>query len=114
MTISLSTLLADPGLALRLVVGRRDDVEIGWAHSSDLSDPTPFLERGNLLLTTGTQFDGASAPDTYEAYVGRLTEVGVAALGYGTEVVQATPELLVAACERGGLPLLEVPYRTPF
>ena len=44
----------------------------------------------------------------------RLVEVGVAALGFGTEVVRVTPEPLVAACDRLGLPLLEVPYRTPF
>ena len=34
---------------------------MGWAHSSDLADPTPFLEVDNLLLTTGTQF-AADAP----------------------------------------------------
>ena len=113
MSISLGSLLADRTLGLRLVVGR-DDVDIGWAHSSDLADPTPFLEVDNLLLTTGTQFEADAAPSRYEDYVARLVEVGVAALGFGTEVVRVTPEPLVAACDRLGLPLLEVPYRTPF
>ena len=44
----------------------------------------------------------------------RLSAVGVAAVGFGTEVVRVTPEPLVAACAARGLPLLEVPYRTPF
>ena len=44
----------------------------------------------------------------------RLRAVGVAALGFGTEVVRVTPEPLVAACAAQDLPLLEVPYRTPF
>jgi purine catabolism regulator len=113
VTISLTSLLADRSLGLRLIVGG-DDLDIGWAHSSDLVDPTPFLEVDNLLLTTGTQFEPEGADNRYEAYVARLVEVGVAALGFGTEVVRATPAPLVTACDRLGLPLLEVPYRTPF
>jgi PucR family transcriptional regulator, purine catabolism regulatory protein len=113
MTIRLGTLLADPSLGLRLLTGPAE-VELGWTHSSDLADPTPFLEVGNLLLTTGTQF-AADAPDSsYSDYVARLVDVGVAALGFGTEVVRTTPDPLVASCQRLGLPLLEVPYRTPF
>ena len=113
MTTRLSTLLADGQLGLRLLAGR-DDVEVGWAHSSDLADPTPFLEVDNLLLTTGTQFAADAAPGAYDDYVSRLVAVGVAALGFGTEVVRVTPEPLVTACAAQDLPLLEVPYRTPF
>lgn len=113
VTIRLGTLLGDRALELRLVVGR-EDVEVGWAHSSDLVDPTPFLEVDNLLLTTGTQFAADAARCTYEEYVARLVGVGVAALGFGTEVVRVTPEALIDACEAQDMPLLEVPYRTPF
>lgn len=113
MTLRLSNLLADRALGLRLLVGS-EELEIGWVHSSDLVDPTPFLEVDNLLLTTGTQFAADVPASAYEAYVSRLVAVGVAALGYGTEVVRVTPEPLIAACESQGLPLLEVPYRTPF
>ena len=87
---------------------------MGWAHSSDLADPTPFLEVDNLLLTTGTQFAADAPASAYDDYVGRLVTVGVAALGFGTEVVRVTPEPLVATCVAQDLPLLEVPYRTPF
>lgn len=90
------------------------DAQVGWAHSSDLSDPTPFLDAGHVLLTTGTQFvDGADAAFA-EAYVRRLHDAGIAALGFGTEVIRDTPPSLVAACTDAGLPLFEVPYRTPF
>jgi purine catabolism regulator len=109
----LTTLLADRRLGLRLLTGR-DGTEVGWAHSSDLLDPTPFLETDNLLLTTGTQFAADAPAGAYDDYVSRLRAVGVAALGFGTEVVRVTPEPLVAACARQDLPLLEVPYRTPF
>ncbi|WP_438883381.1 PucR family transcriptional regulator ligand-binding domain-containing protein, partial [Bacillus cereus group sp. BC29] len=48
-------------------------------------------------------------------YVRRLAEHGIAALGFGTEVVRdGAPAELVEACTRHGLPLFEVPYRTPF
>jgi purine catabolism regulator len=104
--------------SLRLTVLERGgdgalDAEVSWAHSSDLLDPTPFLDAGQVLLTTGTQFaaDGAD----YDAYVERLTARGVAALGFGTEVVTAgTPDALVRACASHGLPLFEVPYQVPF
>ena len=87
---------------------------VEWAHGSDLDDPTPFLSPGHLLLTTGRKFDGYDAPD-YRAYVDRLGAAGVVALGFGTEVVRAgTPPELVAACTAAGLPLVEIPYRTPF
>ena len=113
VTIRLATLLTDRALGLRLVMGR-EDTEIGWAHSSDLIDPTPFLEVDNLLLTTGTQFAADTEPSAYEEYVTRLVEVGVAVLGFGTEVVRVTPEPLIEACRAQDLPLLEVPYRTPY
>ncbi len=86
-----------------------------WAHSSDLVDPTPFLDAGHVLLTTGTQFEASVDPDFASEYVRRLRETGIAALGFGTEVIRAgTPETLVAACAEQGLPLFEVPYRVPF
>ena len=78
MTIGLAALLNEPTLALRLLAGSAD-ASIGWAHSSDLLDPTPFLEPGNLLLTTGTQFAEDAVSKAYEDYAERLVGVGVAA-----------------------------------
>ena len=88
------------------------DRPLRWVHSSDLADPTPFLSEDLALLTTGTQFDDAVGID---AYVGRLVDRGVLGLGFGTEVHRAgIPDELIAACAAHGLPLFEVPYRTPF
>ncbi|UOE43882.1 PucR family transcriptional regulator [Agromyces larvae] len=113
----MQTLLNRRELALDVLVpGDPDRLEapVRWAHSSDLPDPTPFLGAGQVLLTTGTQFDGASDAFATE-YVARLVAAGVVGLGFGTEVIRAgTPEPLVAACGAHGLPLFEVPYRTPF
>ncbi|MGO4595117.1 PucR family transcriptional regulator [Leifsonia sp. 2TAF2] len=111
MPATLTQLLARAELGLRLLtpptVGDLD-APLAWAHSSDLPDPTPFLAAGQVLLLT-------QPPEDVEPYVRRLADHGIAALGFGTEVVRdGTPATLVEACSRLGLPLFEVPYRTPF
>lgn len=125
---TLRALLGRADLALRLA-SREDllapdalDAPLRWVHSSDLADPTPFLADDLLLLTTGTQFVTAGEDDgvvesagEYEAYVARLRARGVRGLGFGTEVVRdGIPLGLVEACRDAGMPLFEVPYRTPF
>lgn len=119
---TLRALLGRHDLALRLEGDPSDlgegalDAPIRWVHSSDLTDPTPFLSDGLALLTTGTQFEGATdEPDLYRAYVRRLSARGVVGLGFGTEVVRdGIPPGLVEACHDERMPLFEVPYRTPF
>ena len=122
---TLRALLARTELALRLASREGDlpgdalDAPLRWVHSSDLADPTPFLAADLLLLTTGTQFAldarTGTAPTTAEAYVARLRARGVRGLGFGTEVVRdGIPPTLERACRAAGMPLFEVPYRTPF
>ena len=125
---TLNALLAHRPLALQLIAGdtpgRAGLAPVTWAHSTDLRDPTPFLEPGSIVLTTGAQLPaedvGAGGPTTDDdeevrAYVDRLRDAGVLALGYGSDVVRGDPPpALVAACDRIGLPLFEVPYATPF
>lgn len=124
MKPTVQTLLDRPELALALL-SRVSDLPpaelrapVTWAHSSDLADPTPFLDAGHVLLTTGTQFEAGTAGTAAafaDEYVRRLRATGIAALGFGTEVIRdGTPDTLVDACARQGLPLFEVPYRTPF
>ncbi|WP_181408353.1 PucR family transcriptional regulator [Schumannella sp. 10F1B-5-1] len=117
MPVTIDDLLRERDLGLTALVRGVEPAEgVGWASSSDLADPTPFLAGRQLVLTTGSQFAGdAVDDDAYSAYVARLADVGVVGIGFGTEVVrEGTPEGLVAACRAHGLTLLEVPYRTPF
>jgi PucR family transcriptional regulator, purine catabolism regulatory protein len=114
MPISLRALLEQRHLALRTVWA--DDEALDrpweWVHSSDLGDPTPFLSAGDALLTTGTQW---ADDDVIGAWVRRLADRGVPAIGFGTEVVrEGTPPALAEACEAEHVALFEVPYRTPF
>ena len=87
--------------------------EIAWVHSSDLADPTPWLEAGQLLLTDGSQFgpDGVDAAE----YVARLVDAGIVGLGFAMGVVHdEVPEALARATQDAGLVLLLVPASMPF
>ena len=116
MKPTVRSLLAQRSLGLSLLSGSPDDETlIRWVHSSDLADPTPFLESGQFLLTTGTQFSADATGIDFDEYVSRLVRRGIVGLGFGTEVVRSgTPIELTTSCAKHGLALLEVPYVTPF
>ncbi|MFC7032167.1 PucR family transcriptional regulator [Nonomuraea rubra] len=86
------------------------DAAVRWVAVSELADPTPYLEGGELLLTTGMRMEG-----DLTGYVARLVRRGVAGLGFGVGVShEEVPPALASAAESAGLPLLEVPRETPF
>lgn len=88
--------------------------QVRWVATSELVDPTPFLEGGELLLTTGLSTKGWRSED-WSSYVVRLVEANVAALGLGAGLTHRhSPAKLVRACEQHGLNLVEVPQRTAF
>src|SRR5674476_978167 len=51
------------------------DVEVGGVHVSELTDPTPYLQGGELLLTTGMGLTGHGAQAG--AYAAPLARPGV-------------------------------------
>ncbi|MFC3577708.1 PucR family transcriptional regulator ligand-binding domain-containing protein [Streptomyces yaanensis] len=115
--VPLSALLARDDLALRQIAGPTDsETVIHWAHTSEMADPYPYLLGGELLLTAGVHIPEAAGSGTYfDDYVSRIVAAGGAALGFGLAPVHDTvPRALVAACDRYGLPLLEVPPQTTF
>ena len=103
-----------PGLELGIAAGGAGlDNPISWVHVSELPDPTPWLEGGELLITTGLGV-GEPAPRQRE-YVRRLAEHRLAGLAFGVGFGwPAPPEALVAEAERLGFPVLTVPYEVPF
>ncbi|MTV25012.1 hypothetical protein FTX61_06215 [Nitriliruptoraceae bacterium ZYF776] len=112
----LSELLDDPGLGLEVVAGH-DGVDargpVRWAHISDTPDPTPWLEGGEVLLTTGLGV--RDDPALQERLVAALADRGVVALGFGVGVsLDAVPDAMLAACDAHELPLFTVPYAVPF
>ena len=110
MTLTVGDLLRIPELDLRLVAGEGGTGgAIRWVHSTELPDPTPFLKGGELLLTTGIGVGKSAAQQ--RAYVERLARAGLAGLGLGLGFDFArTPKSLIAAADREGFPVFEVPY----
>ena len=114
--LTVAELVADPDLGLELVAGRgAADREIEAAAVSELAQPGPWLQGGELLLTIGLLL-----PDTVDGcrtYLAELNAAGVraAGLGLGAELpYQAAPERLVVAADAIGMPLLTVPDPVPF
>ncbi|HLH13211.1 MAG TPA: PucR family transcriptional regulator ligand-binding domain-containing protein [Solirubrobacteraceae bacterium] len=100
-------------LGLELVSGQRSArAHVRWVHSTELSDPTPWLKGGELLLTTGMQLNG---PRSQRELVERLAEHDIAGLGFGTGFAhKRLPAALVTAARKRDFPLFEVPYELPF
>ncbi|MEU1709433.1 PucR family transcriptional regulator [Streptomyces sp. NPDC005706] len=115
MPPTLASLVHHSALKLTVRAGEdRLDVPVRWAHVSELADPVPYMEGGELLLITALKLD-AEDPQAMRRYVRRLVGAGVVGLGFAVGVnYEEIPEALVDAAEEEGLPLLEVPRRTPF
>ncbi|MFE1750714.1 PucR family transcriptional regulator [Streptomyces anandii] len=115
MPPTLASLVHHSALKLTVRAGAdRLDVPVRWAHVSELADPVPYMEGGELLLITALKLD-AEDPEAMRRYVKRLAAAGVVGLGFAVGVnYDEIPKALVDAAEEENLPLLEVPRRTPF
>ncbi|PSS46009.1 PucR family transcriptional regulator [Arthrobacter woluwensis] len=92
------------------------NVPLRWVETSELADPTPYLLDHELLLTAGLPFLGDGGTDeAVDAFVGRLARARVSALAFGLEPhFDAVPGAVVAACERHGVTLWQLPSSLPF
>ncbi|MFI6337326.1 PucR family transcriptional regulator [Streptomyces sp. NPDC050535] len=115
MPPTLASLVHHSALKLTVRAGEdRLDAPVRWAHASELADPVPYMEGGELLLITALKLD-ADDPEVMRRYVKRLAGAGVVGLGFAVGVhYEEIPKALVDAAREEALPLLEVPRRTPF
>lgn len=111
--VSIAELLGTESLSLKNVHLPQPQVEIRWVATSELPDPAPFLEGGEVLLTTGLEMRGWRSQWT--EYVARLRARQVVALGFATGLTHRTvPAGLVAACRDQEVNIFEVPRDTTF
>jgi purine catabolism regulator len=112
---TLASLAQHSALKLSVLTGEdRLTAPVKWAHASELADPAPYLDGGELLLTTGLKLPVHDSAEM-RGYVTRLASAGVVGLGFGVGVNHPeVPPALLDAAREAGLPLLEVPQRTPF
>ena len=96
--------------------GGNGDERLRWVEPSELGDPTPYLLDGEFLLTAGMPFVGdGGGEQPVDAYVRRLVEAGVSALGFGLEpYFEAVPAAVVRACRQHNLTLVAIPGDIPF
>lgn len=112
--VSVADLLAEPELRLRAVELPDPGATVRWVATSELADPTPFLEGGEVLLTTGLDGAGRSAAE-WDDYARRLVAAGAVAVGFGVGLSHdVVPSELTRACRRQALNLVEVPRPTRF
>jgi purine catabolism regulator len=111
MELTVESLVAELGLTL--VSGLQSaQAHVRWVHSTELTDPTPWLKGGELLLTMGIQLDG---PKAQRELIDRLADHEIVGLGFGTGFShRKLPAALVTAARKRGFPLFEVPYELPF
>ena len=78
--LTIESLTSELGLKVAAGDGAAGESEIRWVHITELLDPTPWLQGGELLLTTGIRLENA---DRQRKFVRLLSESGVAGLGFG-------------------------------
>ena len=111
---TVAELVATPTLGMTVVAGRNGrDRRVSWAHVSELSDPTPWLQGSELLMTIGLAVP--KRPAEQGGYVRLLDDAGVAALAVSDELF-APPisKAMRDEADARGFPLITVSLQVPF
>ncbi|MDV3124353.1 PucR family transcriptional regulator [Mycobacterium sp. 21AC1] len=114
MAMTVGRLIGRKELALTLVAGGDGiDRVITWAHAIELTDPSPWLSGGELVMTTGLHLPPSASEQ--RDYVQRIVDSGSAALAFDTGVrFRKVPAAIRAAGDEFGIPVLAVSPETPF
>ena len=114
MTITVRELVSIPHLQTQVLAGTTGlEREITWAHVCELSDPTPWLTGGELIMTTGLAIPRIAQEQ--EAYLQRLIDAGVSGIAIAEGMY--APELtnpLLAGANRNAFPILLTAYEIPW
>ena len=109
----ISDLLHQPSIELVPLWCPNPSASIRWVAVTEHLDPTPFLEGGELVLTSSC--GNPSSPGAWAEYVSRLQTRQVSALAFGIGPWQRkVPRALLAAARQAELNLIEVPEQTNF
>ncbi|NLT05580.1 MAG: PucR family transcriptional regulator [Solirubrobacterales bacterium] len=110
--ITIRDLLETHHLRLGVISGASGlDREVSWTHVSELEDPAPWLDGGELLMTNGLGIPAEAAAQV--ELVRRLDERHVAGIAIGQRAPELTQEMLTEANARK-FALLDVPLEVPF
>ncbi|HEX5146713.1 MAG TPA: PucR family transcriptional regulator ligand-binding domain-containing protein, partial [Conexibacter sp.] len=113
MAMHVRELLELPHLALELIAGGEGvDAVVRWTHVSEVEDPTPWLEGGELILTTGVGLPTAARAQA--AYLRRLARAGAAGLVIVEDSAPPLAPTLRTTAERLAFPLVKTTLKQPF
>lgn len=113
MAPSLADLIADPTLKLVCATGHSLlHRQVARVHVAEVTDPSPWLTKDVLLLTTGLV---ERTPAELDAFFAALAEREIAAVGFGVGLmVDDIPPQWIRAADLHGIPLLSIPLETPY
>ena len=113
MPMRVCELLAVPSLDLRVVVDGDLERVIRWVHTTELADPTRYLQGGEVILTTGVWRDAGTLeqPASSRRCGAATSPRSATACRSPTRSCRPTS---IAACEAAALPLFAVPFDVPF
>lgn len=114
MALSLADLLGVSGLQLKNLGSTRTPLTaaIDWVAVTELENPQAFLSGGELVLTTGARQGTA---DAQRSFVRQIKRAGAVGIGFGIGFEHdCVPPALLAEANRWAVPVVEVPYSTPF
>lgn len=85
---------------------------ISWAHVSEMYDPTPWLEGGELLLSVGLHFSTSAHEQV--AFLERLHGKGVVAFGLPRPRLPLLTQSLLRVSDERSFPILLLPIELSF
>jgi purine catabolism regulator len=112
--LRMGDLVAMAHLGLTLLAGRAGlERPVRWAHVCELEDPSPWLEGGELVMTTGMGVPPGGREQAL--YVERMAEANLAGLAISQDLL-APPisDRLLEAADRTRFPVVTVSIEVPF
>ncbi|UIJ63842.1 PucR family transcriptional regulator ligand-binding domain-containing protein [Amycolatopsis acidiphila] len=107
-------MLRVPSLHLTLVTGSsrlRERRSVRWVHISELPDPSPWLQGGELLLTTGCVI--GQSERMQREFVRRLDETGCVGIGFSMGTGGEPLPGMVDEAKIRNFPLFTIPHEVP-
>ncbi|WP_010155803.1 PucR family transcriptional regulator [Leucobacter chromiiresistens] len=110
--LTIAELVSMPHLGLELAAGAAGlERRVQWTHTSELEDPGPWLEGGELLIVNGFGIPEDGPGQTQ--YVRRLAQHRLAGVAVSVRAPALTHEMLAVADELG-FPVMRIPRQVPF
>ena len=97
----------------RVLVEPKGECDIRWVHSVDIPEPFPWIQPGQLLLTTG--YAWPREEKAQRKFVTQIAQRKPAAIGMAVpHFFERFPQAALKEAKKLELPILEMPWEVPF